>query len=142
MRKGFSTPITETVTLTRGDETLVFVLAAVPPGFSTSLEGLIPSAVYIRDKRTDLVGAELSERNELRAYALLAKSLEADGCIDARMPSDSRVPEQWLAFAGAVRQELIAANLTEGEVRALLAAALRVSQSKSILKEAEEAAKN
>lgn len=137
MRKKFSTASTETVTLSRGDESLTFTITAVPPGYSTSLEALIPFTTFVKGQSVELDHGRMEERKELRAFAILAKALEADGCLETQPPTSSASPEQWIAYAQAVREEMKAALLTEGEISHLVRTASRVSQGKNIIEEAE-----
>lgn len=111
--KGFSGPKTRAVTLAHDGDEIVITMRALPWGFSSLVDEAMP-APDKADKADEVARGKWATR---RVMVFLAKSIEG---IEAVAPSGSAGAEAWAAYADAVEAELVAANLTEGDVQILL----------------------
>ena len=139
--RGFSQPITENVTLCRGEEKITFVVHPQPVGYYPWLRGVFPPPVIYEGRAgggttTSPDTTRTEEYEDLFAFVLIAKCLEA-GTMVSQEPEGRATRAQWHEYAVALRDEFRAAGFTSGEVRKLLHTATAVTQSVTVDK-AEE----
>ena len=113
MKKKFATIPSKTVTLYRGDDSIDFELRALPIGYTEHLNTVFRQPTHWVD------GVETEKDDPeywpLFMYLLLARSLKQSGILESIEPQ-SNDPARWRAYAQAVRQEFIDANINVGEV--------------------------
>lgn len=113
--KGFSQRPRARVTFRREDtdETLVLQLVALPASYAGYLGTVFPPPTeWVNGKEVE---KDRGDYDDLQAYLLLARGLE-EPALEAKRDAYPT----WAAYAKAVREEIIAANLTEGEVARLV----------------------
>jgi hypothetical protein len=129
MRQKFSTELelVEPITFTRGPERITFEVRPWPAGYGPWLRSVFPPPIRFRDGKPEPDAAKLPEYRDLVGFLVLAKCLETQGLLETALPTGRGGRSAWEAAAVAVRQEFRDAGVTEGEIRALMAAAERVS---------------
>lgn len=112
--RGFSSPKTQTVTLTRPDgESASFTMHALPVGYNTWLKTQYPHYASYKNGEPHATKAQEAEYNDLLGFLLIAKAMEP-GVLESQPPKGESV-KAWQTYAEAVRDEFKAANLTDAE---------------------------
>lgn len=117
--KAFSAPASVEVVLVRGDETIVLRLTALPMGYAAYLERAYPQPTEVVNGVRVALAASAYDWRYDQNLLNVAKALGEQ--LDAKAPTSSD-PTAWSAYAKAVREELTAANLTEGHLLQLVKA--------------------
>jgi len=134
--RGFTAHKATTVTLTRGDETIDFVLSPLPAGYFAALRSAFPKPIqYVNQKPAGEDSAKLAEYFDLFGFLQLAKHLEPSGVLDTKCPvltSPRPVVEK---AARAIREEFRAAKLTDGEINRLVSAGVELNASADVMED-------
>lgn len=104
----------------------VVTLRPWPLGYPEYVSRVYPPPVIYRNLEPVEDPKQASEYASNRALILLARSLGDQ--IDAKGPAGDGDRSAWHAYAVAIRDELSAANLVEGDVSLLIAEAMRVNR--------------
>lgn len=143
MRQKFTTELVEPITFTRGTgdsvQSLTFEVRPWPAGYGPWLRSVYPPPQRFRDGKPEPDPTKLAEYRDLQGFLVLAKCLETQGLLETLMPGGRAGAKQWETAARALREEFREAGLTDGEVRALMAAAERVSGDPDARRAAREA---
>lgn len=117
MRKKFKAVPQQAVTIGFGDDALEFTLTALPVGYRTYLEGLLPEPVTYVDMKP--VPKKDPEYFMLLIYLVLAKGM-GDAEFDATAPTTNK-RDDWERYARAIGAEFNEANFTTGDINRLYA---------------------
>jgi hypothetical protein len=108
---------------------LVFELRPWPIGFPEMLSHVFPTPVlYVNGKPSGNDPTKFDAHQADRLCILLATCLGTE--LDAKAPTSS-TPADWSAYAKAIRAEFERANMVEGDVSVLMAAAYTLNQGQS-----------
>lgn len=118
--RGFKSPVTKTITLTRNGESVELVIHPYPLGFASYLSDVFPAPVE-EDKR--------GRHNDRVGLCLLAEAMRPGCDLQAMRTSFPEGVQGWEAYADAVLAELRAAHLTDGELQVIGKAAAELSKS-------------
>ena len=125
--KGFSKPIGETLSFTRGAETLEITFYPLPMGYRVWLQSAFPLPVkFVNGKAADADPGAVNEWNDLATLLMIARAA-APGTFDTELPPAGSDASFYRARAERIRQEIREANLTDGDVRAMWAVVNRLS---------------
>ena len=139
--KAFASLPTRTVTLRRetgaedADGKPAYVEMAIdlrpwPIGFPEMLARVFPQPVlYVTGKPAGADPVKAEEHNAARLLILLATCMGPE--VTAKAPGKDAQAAEWSAYAAAVRAEMEAANLVEGDVSLLMAEAYKLNQGHS-----------
>jgi hypothetical protein len=123
--RGFSgKPITE-VALTHGDETVTFRVHPRPLGYHDLITAAMPEPTPALNQKA-APPALLAQWSARVSFLMIAKALGDQ--LEAVAPPAGSPPAAWAAYADAVRAELEAANLVEGDLMAIMGAMAQVDR--------------
>lgn len=120
--QGFQ-PKSTSVVLARGDQSLTFEVSPLPAGYRADLHAAFPAPrKFVNGKDAGPDDGRGVQWADLMGYAILAKALEPSGVLSSpcvNLSMDRAVIEKQ---ARTIRDEFRAANLTDGEITALVKA--------------------
>lgn len=131
MKVSFPSLPTRTVTLTRDGAdgqpiALSFTLVPWPIGYADYVARVYPPpAVYVDLRPVEKPEARKEYDGDV-SLLLLARSMGDQ--LDARAPGEGAGREAWAAHVAAIRAELAAANMVEGDILKLITEAGRVNR--------------
>lgn len=106
---------------------------ALPAGFFAWLRAAYPPpGAFANGKPAVPDEGALADYNDRFNLIVLAKALEADGCLETPWPAKDAGRPAWHAFGGAIREEFQVACYSEGDVQQLALAALDLVRARDI----------
>jgi len=110
--KGFSKLPTKSVTLTRGDESVILEMTALPPGWGAMVRSAMkPPQEFVSGKPVRQYGDP--EYNDLFGMLVIGKTLQPSGILS------TKIGAPWRQCAEKLRDEFIEAGLTSGDLERL-----------------------
>ena len=130
--RGFTKPIGETVSFTRGAETIEITFYPLPMGYRVWLQAAYPIPVkFVNGKAADSDPGAVNEWNDLATLLMIARSAAA-GTFETELPPAGSDPTFYKVRAERIRQEIRDAHLTDGDVRAMWAVVNRLSTASTV----------
>jgi hypothetical protein len=117
MKTKFSALPSRDVTLTHGAQSITLTLRPLPIAYGDMIESFMPKPdLFVNGKRQD-DPKKLPVWETRRLMLQLAKALGDQ--LETRAPDANAPAPSWEAYADAIKVELEAANLVEGDIIAL-----------------------
>jgi len=140
--RGFNKPTGETVTFTRGEQSLSITFYPLPMGFHNWLTKAFPvPRRYLNGEAVPASPGVVNEWNDLATLILIAKSAE-DGTFETAVPTGTAAEGVYRARAIALRDEVRGAHFGDGDIRAMWAVVKRLTNESSVGARMDAAAGN
>jgi hypothetical protein len=114
MKAKFTALPTREVTLTHGEQSITLSLRPLPIAYGEALETLMPKPVLFVNGKPQDDPKKLPAWETRRLMLQLAKALGEQ--LETRAPDANAPAPAWEAYADAIKIELEAANLVEGDI--------------------------
>ena len=126
--RGFDKPTGETVTFTRGEQSLAITFYPLPMGFQSWLQRAFPIPVkYVKGDPVSAAPGAVAEYNDLLTVLFIAKSAEP-GTFGTEYPPRGSAADFYRRRAEAFLAEMQSAHFTDGDLASMWTVVRRLSR--------------